>query len=166
MQAILICIPIQAFESVYADKSQFTANEQDLKEVLAQLQNVPVALDSGANKLIVTVDGEQVSLDLGSPEVAAFAAEAAYALYLLELLTENEELRTLVSDDIPDFFSFGFSSIKVSIPRMFHYEASFIVNLPLKLYQDVQHKYGKASSELRAVSSVLRIIMTTVRCEN
>jgi len=45
----------------------------------------------------------------------------------------------LVSDEVPDFFSFGFSSIK-----------------------DLRHKYGAGSSQLRAVSVLVDYTVSTV----
>jgi len=129
----------KGFDSVYYDKAKYTATSAELFAILAQLQDSPLVLDSESNSLVVNVDGQQVSLDLNAPEVVAVVAEVSYALHLMNLLSTAEELRALVSDEVPDFFSFGFSSIK-----------------------DLRNKYGRSSSQLRAVSVLVDYAVSTV----
>ena len=107
---------------------------------MAQLGSSPLSLAQGSNNLLVTVDGQQVALDLNAPEVVALVAEASYALHLVNLLSTDGELNAMVSDEVPDFFSFGFTSIK-----------------------DLQKKYGQGSSQLKAVSVLVDYVVSTVR---
>jgi len=129
----------KGFDSVYAEKSEFSANSQQLMEVLTRLQNAPVALNKERTALVVEGTEGQTELTLTAEEVMKFAAEVAYSLHLVELLSANDKLSALVSDDVPDFFTIGFSTLK-----------------------DLQSKYGKASAEMKAVSVVVNYVMSTV----
>lgn len=125
----------RAFESVYTDKTKYTASFDDLLDTLTQLQG-SVSLSGG--DLAVNVEGQQIFLNLAEPTVTALFAEASYALFLTNALTTNEELKALVADGVADFFSFGFS------------------------IKDLQNKYGKESSEMKAASMLIESVIAAV----